>query len=84
MSMHGTNVGKTERKEQAMPKNQKYTEEVYGQKEQEELKQSYKQSLANREERIKKKYPDRPITGKEWIDGYNEWKKQLEAYGSKR
>ena len=82
--MHGTNDGATDRKEQAMPKNQKYTEEVYGQKEQEELKQSYKQSLANRKERVEKKYPERPITGKEWIDGYNEWKKRLEAYGSKR
>tara|TARA_R100000005_G_C4941511_1_gene165811 strand:+ start:68 stop:316 length:249 start_codon:yes stop_codon:yes gene_type:complete len=82
--MHGTNVGKTERKEQAMPKNQKYTEEVYGQKEQEELKQSYKQSLANREERIKKKYPDKPISQKEWVEGYKEWKKQMEDYGSER
>jgi len=84
MSMHGTNVGKTDRKEQAMPKNQKYTEEVYGQKEQEELKQSYKQSLANREERIKKKYPDKPISQKEWIKGYNKWKKEMEDYGSER
>ena len=84
MSMHGTNDGVIERREQVMLKNQKYTEEVYGQKEQEELKQSYKQSLANRKERVEKKYPERPITGKEWIDGYNEWKKQLEAYGSKR
>ena len=84
MSMHGTNDGATERKEQVMSKNQKYTEEVYGQKEQEELKQSYKQSLANRKERVEKKYPDRPITGKEWIEGYNEWKKRSEEYGSKR
>ncbi len=67
-----------------MPKNQKYTEEVYGQKEQEELKQSYKQSLANREERIKKKYPDKPISQKEWVEGYKEWKKQMEDYGSER
>ena len=67
-----------------MLKNQKYTEEVYGQKEQEELKESYKQSLANREERIKKKYPDKPISQKEWIKGYNEWKKQMEDYGSER
>ena len=84
MSMRGTNVGKTDRKEQVMLKNQKYTEEVYGQSEQEALTASYKQSLANREERTKKKYPDRPITGKEWIDGYNAWKKRLEDYGSKR
>ena len=84
MSMRGTNVGKTDRKEQVMLKNQKYTEEVYGQSEQEALTASYKQSLANREERTKKKYPDRPITGKEWIDGYNAWKKQMEDYGSKR
>ena len=84
MSMHGINDGATERKEQVMLKNQKYTEEVYGQKEQEELKQSYKQSLANRKERTKKKYPERPITGMEWIDGYNAWKKRLEEYGSKR
>ena len=82
--MRGTNVGKTDRKEQVMLKNQKYTEEVYGQSEQEALTASYKQSLANREERTKKKYPDRPITGKEWIDGYNAWKKRLEDYGSKR
>ena len=82
--MPGTNDGATDRKEQAMPKNQKYTEEVYGQSEQEALTASYKQSLANREERTKKKYPDRPITGKEWIDGYNAWKKQMEDYGSKR
>ena len=82
--MGGTNDGAIERKEQVMSKNQKYTEEVYGQNEQEELKQSYKQSLANREERTKKKYPERPITGKEWIDGYNAWKKRLEEYGSKR
>ena len=67
-----------------MLKNQKYTEEVYGQSEQEALTASYKQSLANREERTKKKYPDRPITGKEWIDGYNVWKKRVEDYGSKR
>ena len=60
--MHGTNDGVIDRKEQVMLKNQKYTEEVYGQKEQEELKESYKQSLANREERIKKKYPDKPIS----------------------
>ena len=32
----------------------------------------------------KKKYPDRPITGKEWIAGYRKWKKQTEQYGSKR
>ena len=82
--MHGTNDGVIDRKEQVMLKNQKYTEEVYGQSEQEALTASYKQSLANREERTKKKYPDRPITGKEWIDGYNAWKKQLEAHGSKR
>jgi hypothetical protein len=84
MSMRGTKDGKTDRKEQVMLKNQKYTEEVYGQKEKEELHASYQQSLANRKERVEKKYPDRPITGKEWIDGYNEWKKQLEGYGSKR
>ena len=82
--MHGINDGATERKEQVMLKNQKYTEEVYGQSEQEALTASYKQSLANREERTKKKYPDRPITGKEWIDGYNAWKKRVEDYGSKR
>ena len=82
--MHGINDGATERKEQVMLKNQKYTEEVYGQSEQEALTASYKQSLANRVERTKKKYPDRHITGKEWIDGYNAWKKRLEDYGSKR
>ena len=72
--MVGTNDGETEKKEQAMLKNQKYTEEVYGQREQEELKASYKQSLANRKDRVEKKYPDRPITGKEWIEGYRKWK----------
>ena len=84
MSMHGTNDGATERREQVMLKNQKYTEEVYGQGEQEALTASYKQSLANREGRVEKKYPDRPITGKEWIEGYNKWKKQMEDYGSER
>ena len=54
MSMHGTNDGATERREQVMLKNQKYTEEVYGQSEQEALTASYKQSLANREERTKR------------------------------
>ena len=52
--MHGTNDGATERREQVMLKNQKYTEEVYGQSEQEALTASYKQSLANREERTKR------------------------------
>jgi hypothetical protein len=78
--MHGTNDGVIEGKEQAMSKNREYTEEVYGQKEQEELKESYKQSLANRKERVEKKYPERPITGKEWIEGYRKWKKENEAY----
>ena len=27
-----------------------------------------------------KKYPERPITGKEWIEGYRKWKKENEAY----
>ena len=49
MSMHGTNDGETDRKEQAMLKNRKST---------------------------KKKYPERPITGKEWIKGYKEWLKE--------
>ena len=26
------------------------------------------------EGRVEKKYPDRPITGKEWIEGYRKWK----------
>tara|TARA_R100001594_G_scaffold41839_1_gene73722 strand:- start:30 stop:278 length:249 start_codon:yes stop_codon:yes gene_type:complete len=82
--MRGTKDGKTDRKEQVMLKNQKYTEEVYGQKEKEELHASYQQSLANRKERVEKKYPERPITGKEWIAGYRKWLKQMEAYGSKR
>ena len=82
--MHGTNDGVIDRKEQVMLKNQKYTEEVYGQKEQEELRECYKQSLANREGRVEKKYPESPLTGKEWIDGYNAWKKRVEDYGSKR
>ena len=77
MSMHGTNDGVIDRKEQVMLKNQKYTEEVYGQKEQEELKESYKQSLANKEERTKKKYPDKPISQTECIEVYNKWKKQM-------
>ena len=38
----------------------------------------------NRKSTKKKKYPERPITGKEWIAGYRKWLKQLEAYGSKR
>jgi len=38
----------------------------------------------NRKSTKKKKYPERPITGKEWINGYNAWKKRLEDYGSKR
>ena len=65
MSMHGTNVGRTDRKEQAMLKNRKST---------------------------KKKYPNRPITGKEWIKGYKEWLKEnkniilkeLKKHGPKR
>ena len=76
--MVGTNDGETGKKEQAMLKNQKYTEEGYGQREQEELKASYKQSLANRKERVEKKYPDRPITGKEWIEGYRKWKEETQ------
>ena len=78
MSMHGTKDGATDRREQVMLKNQKYTEEVYGQSEQEALTASYKQSLANREERTKKKYPERPITGKEWIEGYYKWKEETQ------
>ena len=78
MSMHGTKDGATDRREQVMLKNQKYTEEVYGQSEQEALTASYKQSLANREERTKKKYPERPITGKEWIEGYCKWKEETQ------
>jgi|TARA_R100001163_G_C4956750_1_gene122243 hypothetical protein len=31
-----------------------------------------------------RKYSNRTITGKKWIDGYNKWKKQLENYGSKK
>ena len=38
----------------------------------------------NRKSTKKKKYPERPITAKEWIAGYRKWLKQLEAYGSKR
>ena len=64
MFMHGTNVGRTDRKEQAMLKNRKST----------------------------KKYPERPITGKEWIKGYKEWLKEnkniilkeLKKHGPKR
>ena len=59
--MRGTNDGAIERKEPVMLKNQKYIEEVYGQKEQEELKASYKQSLANKKER-KQKEKDEPRT----------------------
>ena len=40
--------------------------------------------LKNQKYTKKKKYPERPITGKEWIAGYRKWLKQLEAYGSKR
>jgi len=75
MFMRGVNDGATERKEQAMLKNQKSTEKRYGQEEQEMLKDSYEQSLANKEEREKKKYPDKPISQKEWIKGYKKWKK---------
>ncbi len=89
--MRGVNDGETERKEQAMPKNQKLTEKRYGQEEQEMLKASYKQSMANKEERERKRqadmqsdniemeqYPNRPITQKEWIKGYKKWKKEQE------
>jgi len=31
--------------------------------------------LKNRKS-TKKKYPERPITGKEWIKGYKEWLKE--------
>ena len=88
--MRGVNDGKTEREEQAMPKNQKSTEKRYGQKEQEMLKASYEQSLANKEERERKRqadmqsdniemeqYPNRPITQEEWIKGYKKWKKEM-------
>tara|TARA_R100000005_G_C4919477_1_gene153415 strand:- start:1 stop:285 length:285 start_codon:yes stop_codon:yes gene_type:complete len=91
MFMRGVNDGETERKEQAMPKNQKLTEKRYGQEEQEMLKASYKQSMANKEERERKRqadmqsdniemeqYPNRPITQKEWIKGYKKWKKEQE------
>tara|TARA_R100000008_G_scaffold86577_1_gene80276 strand:- start:2901 stop:3134 length:234 start_codon:yes stop_codon:yes gene_type:complete len=74
-----------------MPKNQKLTEKRYGQEEQEMLKASYKQSMANKEERERKRqadmqsdniemeqYPNRPITQKEWIKGYKKWKKEQE------
>jgi len=30
----------------------------------------------NRKSTKKKKYPERPITGKEWIKGYQEWLKE--------
>ena len=89
--MRGVNDGETGRKEQAMPKNQKLTEKRYGQEEQEMLKASYKQSMANKEERERKRqadmqsdniemeqYPNRPITQKEWVKGYKKWKKQME------
>ncbi len=89
--MRGVNDGETGRKEQAMPKNQKLTEKRYGQEEQEMLKASYKQSMANKEERERKRqadmqsdniemeqYPNRPITQKEWIKGYKKWKKEQE------
>ena len=95
--MRGVNDGETERKEQAMPKNQKLTEKRYGQEEQEMLKASYKQSMANKEERERKRqadmqsdniemeqYPNRPITQKEWIKGYKKWKKELTDFTLKK
>jgi|TARA_R100001163_G_scaffold3367_1_gene5005 hypothetical protein len=88
--MRGVNDGETERKEQAMLKNQKSIEKRYGQEEQEMLKDSYEQSVANKEERERKRqadmqsdniemeqYPNKPITQKEWIKGYKKWKKEM-------
>ena len=31
-----------------------------------------------------RKYSNKTIAGKKWVDGYNKWKKQLENYGSKK
>ena len=95
--MRGVNDGETERKEQAMLKNQKSIEKRYGQEEQEMLKDSYEQSLANKEERERKRqanmqsdniemeqYPNKPITQKEWIKGYKKWRKELTDFTLKK
>jgi len=42
------------------------------------------QAMLKNRKSTKKKYPERPITGKEWIKGYRKWKKEMEKYGSKR
>jgi len=42
------------------------------------------QAMLKNRKSTKKKYPERPITGKEWIKGYRKWKKEMEKYGPKR
>ena len=34
------------------------------------------QAMLKNRKSTKKKYPERPITGKEWIKGYREWLKE--------
>ena len=34
------------------------------------------QAMLKNRKSTKKKYPERPITGKEWIEGYKQWLKQ--------
>ena len=38
--------------------------------------QRREQAMLKNRKSTKKKYPDRPITGKEWIKGYKEWLKE--------
>ena len=38
--------------------------------------QRKEQAMLKNRKSTKKKYPERPITGKEWIKGYREWLKE--------
>ena len=38
--------------------------------------QRREQAMLKNRKSTKKKYPERPITGKEWIKGYKEWLKE--------
>ena len=38
--------------------------------------QRKEQAMLKNRKSTKKKYPERPITGKEWIKGYKEWLKE--------
>ena len=39
-----------------------------------------KEQAMSKNQESTKKSPERPITGKEWIEGYRKWKKENEAY----